>query len=251
VSIRKRGPRSYQVRVSGFAAQTAPTREAAEKIELDLKRRRALGDLYEGQAMTLGEAIDKTLARVTATRDVCDKTQEYNARSAKFWSPLRPCCLSTLRRAQIEDAIFARAEQHPRSAKNELEFLKRVLHDAKGRGERVNEAIFEIEPIKARPRKGRALTVTQLQELASWCPEYVSRLILIAGQVGCRQKVWFNLTDDMLDLERGTLTIPIELSKSRREPTRASHLLDRSRSRAPARAAADPTKRNEPRLPHC
>jgi hypothetical protein len=54
MSIRKRGPRSYQVRVNGFAAQTAPTRETAEK--LDLKRRRALGDLYEAPAITLGEA---------------------------------------------------------------------------------------------------------------------------------------------------------------------------------------------------
>ena len=114
MSIRKRG-RTYQIRVAGLA-HTAPTREAAEKIELDMKRRRALGDLYEAPAMTLGEAIDRTLARVTATRDVSDKTREYNARSAKFWSPLRPCRLSTLRRAQIEDVIFPRAAKHPRSA---------------------------------------------------------------------------------------------------------------------------------------
>ena len=60
MSVRKRGPRSYQVRVAGFPAQTAPTKEAAEKIELDLKRRKALGDLWEAPAMTLGEAIDRT-----------------------------------------------------------------------------------------------------------------------------------------------------------------------------------------------
>jgi hypothetical protein len=56
-----------------------------------------------------------------------------------------------LRRAEIKDTIFARAEQHRRSAKNELEFLKRVLHDAKGRGQRIDEATFQIEPIKATP----------------------------------------------------------------------------------------------------
>ena len=217
MSIRKRGPRAYQVRVADFPAQTAPTREAADKIELDLKRRRALGDLYEGPSVTLGDAIDRTLARVTATRDIGDKTREYNERSAKFWAPLRDKRVAGLRRAPIEDMIFARAEKHPRSAKNELEFLKRVLHDAKGRGERVDEAVFEIEPIKAKPRKGRALTVAQLHELASWCPEYVSRMILLAGQVGCRQNVWFNLTDEMVDLDRATLTIPAELAKRRRE----------------------------------
>lgn len=90
--------------------------------------------------------------------------------------------------------MLARAKEHPRSAKNELEFLKRVLRDAKGRGQRVDEAIFEIPPVKHRPRRGRALTVSQLYELAPWFPEHVSRLVLVAGQVGARQNVWFNLT---------------------------------------------------------
>src|SRR4051794_12539778 len=217
MSIRKRGTRSYQVRVAPFPAQTTPTLEAAKKVELDLKTRRALGDLYETPAITLGEAIDGTLARIKAMRNTSEKTTMYNERAAKFWEPLRTTRVPMLRRARIEDMIQARAEKHPRSAKNELEFLKRVLHDAKGRGQRVDEAIFEIEPIKARPRRGRALTVTQLQELASWCPENVSRLILVAGQVGCRQNVWFRLTDEMLDLNGETLTIPAELAKRRRE----------------------------------
>jgi integrase len=45
----------------------------------------------------------------------------------------------------------------------------------------------------------------------------VSRLILVASQVGCRQNVWFNLSEEMLDLGRGTLTVPAHLAKSRRE----------------------------------
>ena len=122
-----------------------------------------------------------------------------------------------VRRAKVEDVILARACEHPRSAKNELEFLKRVLHEAKGRGQRVDEAIFEIPPMKHRPRRGRALTVTELYELASWFPEHTSRMIAIGGQVGSRQNVWFNLTEEMLDLKAGTMTIPASLAKSRRE----------------------------------
>ena len=217
MSIRKRGPRSYQVRISGFPAQTAPTRESAEKIELDLKRRRALGDLYEGPAITLGEAIDGTLARINATRGVSEKTRVYNALSAKVWMPLRETPVPMLRRATIEDLILERAQKHPRSAKNELEFLKRALHDAKGRGQRVDEGILAIPAVRHRPRKGRGLTVSELHELASWFPEHSSRLILLAGQVGCRQNVWFNLSDEMLDLKAGTLTIPAALAKRRRE----------------------------------
>jgi integrase len=216
VSIRKRG-RSYQIRVAGFSAQSAPTREAAERIELDLKRRRSLGDLYEEASITLGEAIDGALARIEATRAPSAKTREFNERSARFWAPLRGERVAALRRARVEDLIHSRAKEHPRSAKNELELLKRVLHDAKGRRQRVDEAIFEIPPIKHRPRVGRALAVGELYELASWFPEHVSRLILLAGQVGCRQNVWFNLTDDMLDLKSGTISIPAALAKRRRE----------------------------------
>ena len=167
--------------------------------------------------MTLGEAIDKLLMRVETAGAVGEKTMAHNRQCAKLWAPLRDMRLAMLRRAKVEDVALARAREHPRSAKNELEFLKRVLHDAKGRGQRVDEAIFEIPPVRHRPRRGRALTVTELYELASWFPEHTSRMVLIAGQVGSRQNVWFNLTEEMLDLKAGTMTIPASLAKSRRE----------------------------------
>ena len=59
--------------------------------------------------------------------------------------------------------------------------------------------------------------MSELYELASWFPEHAFRLVLIAGQVGARQNVWFNLTDEMLDLRAGTLTVPAALAKRRRE----------------------------------
>jgi hypothetical protein len=57
----------------------------------------------------------------------------------------------------------------------------------------------------------------ELCELASWFPEHVSRMVLLAGQIGLRQNVWFALTDEMLDLRAETITIPAWLAKSRRE----------------------------------
>jgi integrase len=217
MSIRKRGMRSFQVRVAGFPAQTAPTREAAETIERDLKRRKALGRQYEAPAITLGEAIDQTLEGINATRGVSEKTLAHATSSAKVLAPLREQLVSSLRAAEIEHLILERAEQHPRSAKNELEFLKRVLRDAQRGGQRVDEGIFEIPPVRHRPARRRGLTVSELHELASCFPEQCARLILLAGQVGCRQSVWFNLTDEMLDLEAGTLTIPAALAKRQGE----------------------------------
>jgi len=41
--------------------------------------------------------------------------------------------------------------------------------------------------------------------------------VLLAGQVGSRQAFWFSLADDMLDLDEGTMPIPAELSKNKRD----------------------------------
>jgi integrase len=247
MSVRKRGTRSYQVRVAPFPAQTLPTREAAEKVDLDLRRRKALGELYEAPPITLGEAMDGTLTRLRATGNPSENWMKLNELAAKAWEPLRGVRIPALRRARIEDMTQKRAEKHPKSAKNELEFLKRALREAKSRGQRVDPAIFEIPPVKHKARRGRALTVTQLYEFASWFPEHVQRLTLIAGMVGARQSVWFHLTDEMLDLDAGTITIPDWLAKSRRDhcfylnELESSLLREQLLARAPGTALVFPT----------
>ena len=217
VSIRKRGSRSYQVRVEPFPAQTVPTRDAAERLELELKLRKVGGAASPERPTTLGGEIDGYLSRLRAAGGLRPRSVEFYEQKAKVWKPLRGVRVSALRRVQVEDFIVKRASKHPRSALDELQFLKRVLRDAKDRGQRVDEAVLSIKPVKHTPRRGRALTVDELFELASWFPEQSSRLVLLAGQVGARQSFWFSLTDDLLDLENGTMPIPAELAKNKRE----------------------------------
>jgi integrase len=217
VSISKRGARSYLVRVEPYPARTLRTKEDAERVELELKRRKALGEHFQAAPITLGEAMDGTLARLRATGNPSASWMALNELAARAWEPLRAHRVSALRRAQIEDMTQERAAVHRKSAKVELEFLKRVLREAKARGQRVDPAIFEIPAVKHKPRQGRALSVSQLYEFASWFPEHVSRMILVAGMVGPRQRVWFSLTDGMLDRKARTMTIPASLAKSRRE----------------------------------
>ena len=217
MSIRRRGPRSYQVRVGNLPAQTVLTRADAERLELDLRRRLSMGELYDEPPRTLAEEIASLLSRLRVGRLPDDRTVEYNERSSRIWKRFGERRVSTLRRPEVQDFIYARAEVHPRSAKNELEFLKRVLSEAKGRGQRVDSALFLIPPIRHRPRRGRALTLPELYELAGWFPDHVRRLVLLAGQLGVRQNVWFNLADDLLDLRARTLTVPSELAKNKCE----------------------------------
>jgi integrase len=217
MGVRRRGKRGWQVRVSPFPAKTLPTREAAERYELELLLRRAQGDRFVEMGRTLGEEIDSWLARNEAVRGLRGPTAKFNERSSKIWAPFRHVELSALRRSPLEDFVAKRASERPRSAKNELEFLKRVLRDARGRGHRIDEGVLSIPPIRHTPRRGRALTVDQLHELASWVPEHSKRLVLLAGMVGARQRVWFEMTDDLLNLKAGTLTIPDWLAKNGRE----------------------------------
>ncbi len=75
--------------------------------------------------------------------------------------------------------------------------------------------VLNIPPVRHRAQ-GRALTVSELQELASWFPEHSKRLVLLAGMVGARQRVWFELTDDLVDADAATMTVPASLAKNRR-----------------------------------
>ena len=176
-----------------------------------------MGDLHEEAPRTLGDELESFLAYVRVGRLPGDRTVEYYERSVRIWQAFRGKAVGDLRRAEVTDFIMARAAKHPRSAKNELEVFKRVLREAKDRGQRVDSAVLSIPPIKVRARRGRALTLAELYEFAAWFPDHVMRLVLVAGQVGARQNVWFHLTDELLDLRNGTLTVPAELSKNKRE----------------------------------
>lgn len=132
-----------------------------------------MGELYEEAPTTLGEELDSFLARLRASSTRSPRTLEFYERSARVWATFREKRVNTLQRRAVEGFITARATKHPRSAKNGLELLKRVLTEAKARGQRVNAAVLDIPAIKQ--RRGRALTVPQLYELASWFPRVRAR----------------------------------------------------------------------------
>lgn len=101
MSIRRRGPHAYQVRVGNLPAQTVPTRVDAERLELDLRRRLSMGELYEEPPRTLAEEIASLLARLRAGRHAGDRTVEFNERSSRIWMRFGPRRVATLRRSEI------------------------------------------------------------------------------------------------------------------------------------------------------
>lgn len=76
--------------------------------------------------------------------------------------------------------------------------------------------MLAIPHVKHAAREGWALSAEELYELASWVPEHSKRLVLLAGMVGQRERVWFEMTDDQLDLKTATLSVPAAQSKNKR-----------------------------------
>jgi integrase len=88
-----------------------------------------------------------------------------------------------------------------------LRLIKRVLADARVRGQRVHEPVFEIEPPRHETRDPRFLTWGEVEELASYCHE--QRLIVVAALSGLRRGELFALTAWSVDLGGAAITVAV------------------------------------------
>ena len=196
------------------------TPDEANARVLELRRLRAAG-LSPATAPrddTLGDAAASLLARKRISgrrRPLREQGLAYWERSLRPWreGEFASLPLSLLRRDALEDAILARAAEHPTSARNELQALKAALEYAGDRGAVFDQRILRIEPVRVSKRRRKALTAPQLQLLANVAPAYAQRLILWLGTAGPRIGEAFTLEEDRVDLFGATVVIPAELCK--------------------------------------
>jgi integrase len=218
ITVRGKGTtKRYLVRVAGYPSKTVYTRDAATTLEAKLKNDRALGHTRQVEPTTLAHELDSYNQRRDATQTFRPDTKDGHEVVARAWKTLRPHRIPALSRQLVEDTFVERCKTAPVQANRELQWLKAVLRDAAARGQQVDPGIFAIKPAQHKPRRGRALTVEQLYALATFMPEYIQRIVPLAGMVGARQSFWFQVTDDMVDLDRGTMLAPAELMKNGRE----------------------------------
>jgi integrase len=122
--------------------------------------------------------------------------------------------------ATVEDAILARAREHPTSAREELQKLKAALRYAAGRGSEFQLGLLEIEPVRvSREPKGRALTLDELDFLLSFAVDDQRRGLELLGNVGLRVSELLGLLPGHVDLDGRALHIPAWLCKERRAKT--------------------------------
>lgn len=219
MSIRKRG-RTYQVRLPGERAQSFPTRKAAQDYELRRRIYRASGEREAAHPITVAEALEGAIGRWVTTKHPASSSVTAARARADFWTKagLGSRRLDVLGLVEAEDAIVTRASEHPAAAKKELEWFKRGLRDAQRRGQRFDPALLNIEPIRpGTEREGIALEVEDLQWLGSCFPPYLAHFPEIVGAIGLRIGEALTLTEDRIDLERGSLFVPARLTKEGRD----------------------------------
>jgi integrase len=204
---RKDGTSGHTVIYPGIRTMTFDDKLDAEFYEADARRRKRQGALYQAAPESFGAHLDGFVKRRAALKKHRPATvTNYFYAKAKL-EELRPVMIPALRCAHVEDLIAEVADGAPRQAQRALALTKAVLRSAERRGQTVDRGIFQIERPFYESREPRFLTVEQLYELASWMPEYISRIVPVAGLTGLRQAEAFDLEDTDLDLEEATLKV--------------------------------------------
>ncbi|MGH2988994.1 MAG: tyrosine-type recombinase/integrase [Gaiellaceae bacterium] len=260
----KGGDRRYEVRFRGpqgrQRSRSFSVHKDAQAFKLDVERKHQAGVLYAAPPERFGNYAKAWLERYergAAGRVRPRPSTVVTAREvlAKL-APLNDHSLERIRRPVVEDLMATLAGETPRRAEMALTFLKRILRSAEERGQTIDPAVFHVRIAKPEEREPRFLTWEEVEEVQSWIPEYISRIVPVAV---------------LTMLRRGEI---LGLREPRRRP-RAGHDLGlRSgaggkahqdensggppdgrrwarRPQAPTRAAARAdAERRRPRLPH-
>lgn len=85
--------------------------------------------------------------------------------------------------------------------------LKRILKAAEDRGQQVDRAIYGIRIARADEREPRFLTWDEADELRSWVPEYIARIVPVGILTMLRRGEILGLRDRDIDFATGSIAV--------------------------------------------
>lgn len=182
-----------------------PRKRDAELLRDEINRRVALGALYPSEPLTFGEFVDDWLPRYS--RRVRPATLASCRESLRHLAVFDAWQLETIRAADVEDHVFAVAEQAPRAAELMLDTLRMILRNARERGQSIDEAALRVRPPRRERSERRFLAWPEVEALALETVEPYGNLIRFACLTGLRQGELFALRDRSIDLQRATLLV--------------------------------------------
>jgi integrase len=102
-----------------------------------------------------------------------------------------------------------RTSAHARAAarRDDAHAAQRILKAAEERGQQVDRAIYGIRIAKADEREPRVLSWEEAEELQSWMPEYISRIVPVAILTMLRRAELLGLRDGDIDSAAGSVAV--------------------------------------------
>src|SRR6266511_56457 len=218
------GQRRYEVRYrDGDERQRSrafTARKDAQAFRLDVERRRQAGMLYQAAPERFDDYARAWLARyergaagrVRPRPGTAAMTRQVFAKLA----PLNELPLERVRASLVEDFIAELAGRTPRRAEMALALLKRILRSAEARGQVVDPAVFHVRVARPEEREPRFLTWDEAEEVRSWMPEHVCRVVPIGILTLLRRGELLGLRDGDIDSEDGAITVVSQAQGGRR-----------------------------------
>jgi integrase len=210
-----KGERRYEVRFRDHAARERSRAFSVQKdaraFKLDVERPAQAGVLYQAAPERFGDVAGAWLERYVVGAAGRVRPRPRSVRVMEeclgYLAPLNPLPVERVRRAVAEDLIAGLAARAPRRAEIALATLKRILRDAEERGQNVDPGVYRLRIARSQEREPRYLTWAEAEELQSWMPEHVARIVPIAILTMLRRGEILGLRDADLDLEAGSVSV--------------------------------------------
>lgn len=210
-----KGERRHDVRYRDLEgrqrSRSFSARKDAQSFKLEVERRRQAGVLFQAPPERFSAVARAWLERYTigAVGRVRPRPRSIALAEdgLKGLAPLRDLPVERIHRPLVEDVIAAIATDRPRQAEMTLALLKRILKWAEERGQQVDRAIYGVRVAKPNEREPQFLTWDEVDELRSWTPEHIARIVPVAVLTLLRRGEILGLRDCDVDFEAGSIAV--------------------------------------------
>jgi integrase len=206
-----KGDRRYEVRYRSSDgdqhSRSFSARKDAQAFRLEVERKRQAGSLYVAAPMRFGDAALEWLERfecgAAGRVRPRPKTLAITRESLRRLAPLSHLSIDRVRRPLVEDLVAQLAAATPRRAEMSLALVKRILRNAEERGQPVDPGVYRVRIARRDEREPVLLRWNDVDELRSWLPEYVARIVPVAVLSLCRQGELLALRDRDVSFDEG------------------------------------------------
>ncbi len=210
-----KGERRYDVRYRDQEGRQRTrvfnARKDAQSFKLDVERKRQAGLLYQAPPERFSVLANAWLERYTigAASRVRPRPKSIMLahEALNGLAPLGDLSVERIRRPLAEDLIASIAEHAPRQAEMTLSLLKRILRWAEERGQPIDRSVYAIRIARPAEREPRFLTWEEADELRSWMPEHIARIVPIAILTMLRRGEILGLRDRDIDFDAGAISV--------------------------------------------